>query len=97
MIKSILKILLFISLVLAFGQIPAGKGTVGSEFLNGVNQSCRWSSQRLMETKWLSGVELPSSLKNWLEMPAEKKKKPYSSLEDDVSKTDREAMLKLLQ
>ena len=105
MIKSGFKIALFVFVVLAVGQISAGKNTVGGHFVAGVKTGCVWSGEKLLETKWFSGITLPPFITEWFSQPVSRKdvpkktneKRQGSFLGDEVSKTDREAMLKLLQ
>lgn len=105
-IKSIAKILLFISIVLALGQITIANETVGSKFVQGVKNSTVWTVTQIAESKMMAGVPLPDFMKDLVSAkeakeskePKEKiqKSKRVSEIEGEMSRSDRQQVLKLL-
>lgn len=95
MIKSLLKTLCFIALILFVGQIQLGKHTIGKHFVTGVKSGCIWGGKKLGETKWFSGIRLPEFIHKWFETKAP----PSRSIVEGerFSPSDREAMLRILK
>jgi hypothetical protein len=68
MFKTVIQLLLFASLVLAIGQIPLGRSTVGENYIWGLKRAGNWSVEKLKDSKWLAGFEIPKSFDSWIKL-----------------------------
>lgn len=101
-IKTIAKILLFISIVLAVGQVSVAHDTVGSHFVQNVKKGTLWTVGQITESKMFSQVPVPDFLKDLFpkEEPKGKVKKQRrisEAAEGTFSTADRQEVLKLLR
>ena len=99
--KYLLKVIGFFSLTLAIGQIRAGSGTVGSQFLTGVENGTRWTGQQILEAKWMAGVNVPEFLIKWIQSSNTPKPERHAEIDreshETISGVDRRAILRLLK
>lgn len=101
--KYIMKFLLFISVVLAVGQISIADRTVGLRFVHGVRDSAHWAALKVSESKMFSEISLPPFIKELF--PSEeqkakdkvKKSKRVSEVEGELNTTDRQEVIQLLR
>lgn len=103
-IKSCTKFLLFISIVLAVGQISIAGETLGFRFVQGVKNGAVWARDKALASPALSQVPIPDFLKDVLpkkekekEKEMIKKSKRVSEVEGELSSADRDQVLQLLR
>ncbi len=96
MFKTVLKNTLWVSLILALGQIPIGSKTIGKHFLDGMGRSFVWSGNQVLTTKWMAGMDHPEWLDKLFEVETKKEKKSPVSMEH-LSEKEREQVRKILQ
>ena len=97
-IKSVCKIALFISVVLALGQVTIEKKCVGAHFVTGVKSGSEWVGRAIAESKFFASLPLPDFLKKWL--PTAEKISPgkkLSEVDENLSSSDRAQVMQLLR
>lgn len=95
--KMVLKNILWISLILALGQIPIGNKTIGKHFLDGMGRGVVWSGNQVLTTKWLAGMDHPEWLDSLFEVERKEKKQPPQVNMEHLSEKEREQVRKILQ
>ena len=105
-IKKILRLVITVSLIMAAGQIPVGKGTVGSWLIAAVSGTCVWATNEVKQTKFMAGFKLPAPIERWLETITQTTKEKTSKIQnkdekaetgDDLSTSDLDAAVRLLE
>jgi hypothetical protein len=56
MLKNILRLVLFISVILALGQIRVSKKSIGDHYVQGLRDAGRWSLDKAKNSKVMAGV-----------------------------------------
>ena len=107
MLTSVLKFLVFASIVLLFGQIRVGRSTVGEVFHANVARFYQWSSRKLIESNMISSLGDTMIVKRWFGNPVETRPDFWglhrtpsevgTLPEEDISEADRDSILRLLQ
>lgn len=97
--KSILKKVLWVSLILALGQIPIGDKSLGKHFIEGVGRSFVWSGNQALTTKWLAGMDHPEWLDTLFEVNRKeiRKEKNAPLNMEHLTEKEREQVRKILQ
>lgn len=98
-IKALLKVFLFISVVLAIGQIPLGDKVLGNHFVTKIGEGSQKLGREIKDAKWFAGIKLPDFIEKWLEKPASSKRRASLDQESQeaITQMDREAMLQILK
>src|SRR5688572_2952507 len=82
MLKNILRLLVFISLILAAGQIRVAQKSIGDHYVHSLRDAGQWSVDKVKNSKMMAGVTNGA----WLENLKDVKNNVQKKVKDAVPK-----------
>jgi len=108
--RALLKFIIIVAVILLVGQTKWNGKTVGAQFQKGVKTAWKWGNRKLEDTNILADFTNLSFIKKWVgndgksgtrkQKPKNKRahKKPANPvINENITRADREALLRLLK